>query len=171
VFVEPVTAAVNCTLPLVVVAVLLGEIPTLIVEVPAPVIVTLAVAVLLGSATLVAITVAVPGVAGAVYMPLLDTVPPPPDMLQVTAVLLVPLIAAVNCTALLAVNVVLVGAIPTLTVCALPDAFAVVVEPAPAVPPQPEWMSAAVARSTICRAFHNSFIIQPRYNRVTPQPT
>jgi len=52
--------------PLVVVVVLLGEIPTLIVELPAAVMVTVAIAVLLESAMLVAITVAVPAEAGAV---------------------------------------------------------------------------------------------------------
>jgi hypothetical protein len=113
--VEPLTVALNCAVPLVVVVVLVGEIPTLIVEVLA-VMVTAAVAVLLGSATLVAITVAVPAEAGAVYTPLLDTVPAPLATLQLTAVLLVPLTAAVNCRALLVVSVVLVGATPTLTV-------------------------------------------------------
>ena len=114
--VEPLTVAVNCAVPLVVVVALVGEIPTLIVGLLAAVIVTVAVSVLLGSATLVAITVAVPAEAGAVYTPLLDTVPAPLATLQLTAVLLVPLTAAVNCTPPLAVSVVLVGATSTLTV-------------------------------------------------------
>jgi hypothetical protein len=56
---------VNCTFPLVVVVVLFGEMPTLIVE-PAAVMVTVATAVLLESATLVATIEAVPAVDGAV---------------------------------------------------------------------------------------------------------
>jgi len=66
VFVEPVTVAENCTVPLVVVVVLFGEMPTLTVEPPDAVMVTAAIAVLLESAMLVAITVAVPAEAGAV---------------------------------------------------------------------------------------------------------
>ena len=138
VLVEPLTVALNCAVPLVVVVVLFGEIPTLIVEPLAAVMVTVAVAVLLGSATLVAITVAVSAEAGAVYTPLLDTVPPPLATLQLTAVLLAPPTVAVNCTVPLAVSVVLVGAMLTLTVAAAPPVFGVVAEPAPAAPPQPE---------------------------------
>ena len=102
-------------MPLVVVAVLLGEIPTLIAG-GAAAMVTVAIAVLLESAMLVAITLAVPAEAGAVYTPLLDTVPAPLATLQLTAVLLVPLTAAVNCRVLLVVSVVVVGATPMLTV-------------------------------------------------------
>jgi len=162
VLVEPLTVALNCAVPLVVVVTLVGA--TLTLAVPGAVMVTVAIAVLLESAMLVAITLAVPAEAGAVYTPLLDTVPAPLATLQLTAVLLVPLTAAVNCTVLLVVSVVLVGATPTLTVSAL------FVEPVPAGPPQPEWMSVKVTRSTTFRAFHNSFINQPRDHRLTPQP-
>src|SRR5438045_296193 len=47
------------------------------------------------SAALVAATVYVPAVAGAVYRPLLEIVPPVAD--QVIAVLVVPVTVAVNC--------------------------------------------------------------------------
>src|SRR5262245_60655411 len=57
--------------------------------------VTVAVTNLLLSAKLVARTVNVPAVAGAVYKPEVEIVPPVAD--QVTAVLLVPLTVAVNC--------------------------------------------------------------------------
>jgi len=57
--------------------------------------VTVADADLVVSATLVAFTVYVPVVVGAVYRPRDDTVPPVAD--QVTAVLLEPLTVAVNC--------------------------------------------------------------------------
>ena len=62
--------------------------------------VTLAVAVLLVSATLVAVTVTVcglPSVAGAVYRPPLEIVPIAGLTDQVTAVFVVPVTAAVNC--------------------------------------------------------------------------
>ena len=165
--VEPVTVAVNCTVPLVVIVVLFGEDAD---DEAGAVTVTVAVALLVGSATLVAITVAVPAEAGAVYTPLLDTVPPPLATLQLTAVLLVPPTVAVNCTVPLTVSVVLVGATLTLTVPATPLVFGVVVEPAPAAPPQPEWISVRVMSSTTCRAFHNSFINRPRDNRFALQP-
>ena len=57
--------------------------------------VTVAVADLVVSATLVARTVNVPAAAGAVYRPLLDIVPPLAD--QVTAVFEVPVTVALNC--------------------------------------------------------------------------
>jgi hypothetical protein len=47
------------------------------------------------SATLVAVTVYVPVVVGAVYRPLDETVPPVAD--QVTALFLEPVTVAVNC--------------------------------------------------------------------------
>ena len=62
--------------------------------------VTLAVAVLLVSATLVAVTVTVCGllsVAGAVYRPALEIVPTAGLTDHVTAVFVVPVTAAVNC--------------------------------------------------------------------------
>jgi hypothetical protein len=52
-------------------------------------------AVFVVSATLVAVTVKLPGVAPAVYKPALDTVPPVAD--HVTAVFVVPVTVAVNC--------------------------------------------------------------------------
>jgi len=57
--------------------------------------VTVADADLVWSATLVAFTVKVPAVLGAVYRPLDETLPPVPD--QMAAVLFVPLTVAVNC--------------------------------------------------------------------------
>jgi hypothetical protein len=87
----PLTVALNCAVPLVAVVGLLGEIPTPTVEPLAAVIFTVAMAVLLESAMLVATTVAVPAEAAAVYTPLLDTVPAPLATLQLTAVLLAPL--------------------------------------------------------------------------------
>ena len=57
--------------------------------------VTVAVADLLVSAALVAVTVYVPPDEGAVYRPLVDTVPP--EALQTTAVLVVPDTEAENC--------------------------------------------------------------------------
>lgn len=62
-FVEPVTEALNCTVPLVVVVVLFGVTLTLTTG---AVIVQVALALLVGSATLVAFTVLVPAVLGAV---------------------------------------------------------------------------------------------------------
>ena len=64
------------------------------------VIVTPAVAFLVWSATLVAVTMTVcglPSVAGAVYRPPLEIVPTAGLTDQVTAVLVVPITAAVNC--------------------------------------------------------------------------
>src|SRR4030095_10586802 len=52
-------------------------------------------AVLLGSATLVALTMYVPGVTGAVYKPLAET--EPPLTRQVTPVFVGPVTVAVNC--------------------------------------------------------------------------
>ena len=57
--------------------------------------VTTAEADLVESAALVAVTVYVPAEDGAVYNPPLVTVPP--EAVQVTAVLVVPLIVAANC--------------------------------------------------------------------------
>jgi hypothetical protein len=62
--------------------------------------VTLAVAILLASAALVAVTVTVcglPSVAGAVYSPPLEIVPTAGLTDHVTAVFVVPITAAVNC--------------------------------------------------------------------------
>ena len=57
---------------------------------------TVALALLVASATLVATTVAFPAVNGAAYKPLLEMLPPPAATVQVTEVLVVPLTAAVN---------------------------------------------------------------------------
>ena len=62
VFVEPVTVALNCAVPLVVVVALAGEMLTL----TGALTVAVALALLVGSATLVAFTVQVPAVLGAV---------------------------------------------------------------------------------------------------------
>jgi len=56
--------------------------------------VTVAVADLVASAALVAVTLYVPAAEGAVYIPVLVTVPP--EAVQVVAVFAVPLTAAVN---------------------------------------------------------------------------
>ena len=86
----PVTVAVNCCVPPVSSEADVGLIPT---ETSATFMV--AEADFVGSAALVAVTVNVPTVLGAVYSPLVETAPPVAD--QVTAVLLVPLTVAVNC--------------------------------------------------------------------------
>ncbi len=65
------------------------------------------------SATLVALTVYVPAVEGAVYRPLVETVPPLAD--QVAAVLLVPLTVAENCWVPLVNSEALVGEIEIAT--------------------------------------------------------
>ena len=64
-----------------------------------PVTATVAKAVAPGNATLVAMTLSVPALEGAVYKPELEIVPPAPPgrTLQVTAVLVVPATLAVNC--------------------------------------------------------------------------
>src|SRR5271166_939666 len=97
--------------------------------------VTVAEAVLLGSACDVAVTEIVAGVGtagGAVYSPLASTVPhaaptqPVPDTLQLTAVLVGPVTVAVNCLVSPAKTRALVGEIlittgPTTVTVALPD--------------------------------------------------
>ena len=78
-------------------------------------------ALLLASATLVAVTVCEPVVAGAVYKPVLEIVPVallPPLMLStdhVTAVLVVPLTVAVNCCVCCGATLADVGEIATVT--------------------------------------------------------
>jgi hypothetical protein len=69
--------------------------------------VTVAEAVLVLSAALVAVTVKVPGVLGAVYKPLAEMLPPLVD--QLTAALLVPLTLAANCRVLLVCREAVVG--------------------------------------------------------------
>lgn len=89
VLVVPVTVAVNCCVRPVRSATDVGLTVT-----PTAVTVTVADADFVGSAALVALTVYVPAVAGAVYKPELVTVPP--VALQVTAVFVVPTTLAVN---------------------------------------------------------------------------
>ena len=93
----PVTVAVNCCVPPVMREAEVGLMLTAIGGGGAAT-VTVAVANLVVSATLVARTVNVPAAAGAVYRPLVETVPPVAD--QVTAVLEVPVTVAVNCCVL-----------------------------------------------------------------------
>ncbi len=89
----PVTVALNCCVPLVVKEADVGETDT--ATVAGAVTVTVADADLVVSATLVAFTVYVPPVLGAVYKPLEEIVPP--VAVQVTAVFVVPVTVAVNC--------------------------------------------------------------------------
>jgi len=90
---EPVTVAVNCCVPLVRSEAEAGEIVTRTTG--AVVTVTVADADLVLSSALVAFTVKLPAVLGAVKRPLVETLPPVAD--QVTAVLLEPVTVAVNC--------------------------------------------------------------------------
>lgn len=93
----PLTVAVNCWVLLVCTEVELGLIATLITG-GAAVTVMLAVPDLVASATLVAMIVYVPALAGAVKRPEEEIVPPEAD--HVIAVLLVPLTVAENCCVL-----------------------------------------------------------------------
>jgi hypothetical protein len=96
----PCTVAVNCVVPFTNTVVEVCDSVTV-----TPPTVTLALALLVGSATLVAVTVCPPVWAGAVYSPPVlieprDAFPPAvPSTDQVTAVLLVPVTVAVNCVA------------------------------------------------------------------------
>jgi hypothetical protein len=90
VFVVPVTVAVNCCVPPV-----SNEAEVGLIVTATAVTVTVAEADLVVSAALVAVTVYVPAVLGAVYRPLVLTVPPVAD--QVTAVFALPVTVAVNC--------------------------------------------------------------------------
>jgi hypothetical protein len=95
----------------VVVVVLFGVTPTL----TGAVTVQVALALLVESAALVAFTVQVPAVLGAVYSPVEETDPPVAD--QVTAVFVEPLTVAANCCVPPVLIVALVGAMlmPTVT--------------------------------------------------------
>src|SRR5579863_8351006 len=109
----PVTVAVNCCWPFAVRVAVDG-----LTDTATGLRVTVAVADLVVSATLVAVmvTVCVVGmVPGAVYKPLLDSVPANGLMLQVTAVLLVPVTVAVNCCWPFAVRVAVDGLTDTVT--------------------------------------------------------
>jgi len=88
----PLTEAVNCCVPLTTTDADAGEMVT---PTTGALTVMVAEADLVVSATLVAFTVKVPVLLGAVYRPLEETLPPVAD--QVTAVLLEPLTVAVNC--------------------------------------------------------------------------
>ncbi len=108
-FVEPVTVAVNCCVAFVWIDAEVGLIDTA----TGGATVTLAVADLVGSATLVAVTPYVPGVLGAVNRPLLDTVPPVED--QVTDVFAEPVTVALNCCVALVMIEAEVGVMDTAT--------------------------------------------------------
>jgi len=108
VFVVPVTVAVNCCdAPVCRVP----EVGLIEITTGGAVTVTLAEAVFVVSATLVACTVYVPALVGAVYSPELETVPPVAD--HVTAVFVVPVTAAVNCCVALVCMDAVVGVIAT----------------------------------------------------------
>ena len=113
VFVEPVTVAVNCCVAPVVTVALFGV--TLTLTAVGAFTVTLALAFLVVSAALVAVTVYVPAVLGAVNRPLEETDPLLAD--QVTAVLVEPVTVALNCCVAPVLIVALVGAtlMPTVT--------------------------------------------------------
>jgi len=96
----PITVAVNCCVPPVTSEAEVGETET--DTVAGAVTVTVADADLVLSETLVALTVSVPGVPGAVYMPPEVIVPRTAD--HVTEVLLPPLTVALNCKLPLVVN-------------------------------------------------------------------
>ena len=108
---EPATEAVNCCVPPVTRVAEVGVIET-DTDVAA-LTVTVAEADLLVSAALVAFTVYVPAVLGAVYRPELDTVPPVAD--QVTEVFVEPVTEAVNCCVAPAISEVDVGLMETAT--------------------------------------------------------
>src|SRR6478735_1884879 len=97
-FACPLTDAVNCWVAPVIITALAGEMAT-----PAAVTVTVALALLVESAALVAVTVWAPTWVGAVYNPAASMVPVlefPPAILstdQFTLVSLVPATAALNC--------------------------------------------------------------------------
>lgn len=93
VFVVPVTLTENCCVPPVDTETVVGVIETATTGVD--VTVTVAEADLVASAALVAVTVYVPVVLGAVYRPELEIVPA--LAVQVTAVFVDPLTVAVNC--------------------------------------------------------------------------
>ena len=85
----------NCCVPLISIEAEVGSIDTATTGAAVTVTVTVAEADLVLLASLVAVTVYVPVVVGAVYRPLDETVPPVAD--QVTALFLEPVTVAVNC--------------------------------------------------------------------------
>jgi len=108
----PVTLAVNCCVPLVSMEAETGEIVT---PTTGALTVTVAEADLVVSATLVAVTVNVPALPGAVYSPADET--EPLVALQVTEVLLEPVTLAVNCCVPPVESDAEPGLIVTATVC------------------------------------------------------
>jgi hypothetical protein len=112
VLLEPLTVAVNCCVPLVASEAEVGLIATDTAGAVA-VTVTVADADLVLSARLVAFTVYVPPVLGAVYRPELETVPP--VALHVTAVLPVPVTVETNCWVAPVCNEAVVGVSATAT--------------------------------------------------------
>jgi hypothetical protein len=108
----PLTVAVNCCRPPVATVATAGETET--DTFAGPTTVTVADADLVLSAALVAVTVSVPGVPGAVYMPLAVILPRDAD--HSTAVLLAPLTVALNCRLPLVVKDVAFGVSVSLTV-------------------------------------------------------
>jgi hypothetical protein len=123
--VVPVTVAVNC---LVVFTARLAEVGLMLTTTFGTT-VTVALADLVRSDLLVAVTVCVPGVEGAVYSPLPEMVPVVefPDLTpstdQVTAFFEVPVTVAVNCFVVVAGTVALVGEMEIVT-CACSKAGA-----------------------------------------------
>src|SRR5579864_1125259 len=97
-FACPLTVAVNCWVAPVIIIAFAGEMAS-----PVAVTVTVALALLVPSAALVAVTVCVPACIGAVYKPVASMLPVlefPPAILstdQFTLVLVVPATAALNC--------------------------------------------------------------------------
>ncbi len=112
------TVAVNCFVPLEETVAVVGEIVTLTGAVPAGLIVTVALACLLLSATLVTVTEiwVVEVTVGAVNKPVVEIVPAP--AVQITAWFVVLLTVSVNCFVLFAETVAVVGETETLTPCA-----------------------------------------------------
>jgi hypothetical protein len=109
VLLEPVTVAVNCCA-----APVINDAEVGLIEIATgTATVTVADADFELSATLVAVTVYVPALPGAVYRPEIEIVPAVAD--QVTAVLLLPVTVAVNCCVALVMSAADVGLIDTAT--------------------------------------------------------
>src|SRR6266540_1385266 len=127
VLVVPVTVAVNC---FVVFTATLAEVGLMLIATPPLVTVTAAFADLVVSALLVAVTVCVPAVAGAVYRPLPEMAPtvefPPlmPSTDQLTVLFEAPVTVAVNCCVVFVGTLALVGEMEIAT-CACTEAVAV----------------------------------------------
>jgi hypothetical protein len=110
----PVTVAPNCAVSLA--ATVVGASVIVITTTPGALTVIVAVADLVVSATLVALTVKVPAALGAVYRSVLSTVPPwTSTTVQVTEVLELPVTVAVNCAVAFVRIDAVVGVIDTAT--------------------------------------------------------